>query len=461
MNVYGWSNGGYSDNSENPKIGTHDWIVEKAVDLLPSNEAQIFKDHMTSLKYGTEFPDRPASEGGIGDTFNHHVYFDEQYRVFDDSAALRANETYYQAINLLEQGNLTDGTILAGSVSHYVSDLAVWGHIMGEDTPWGKEQHHQDYENYVNEHLFLFQESIILLEPLNRTSAYQATLDLASDTMFREPNATWMDENYDWNNETFKTRVGESLNLAVNYVANILHTLWLDAMQDYCRITFNTEPANTGTITFDAVTYSDEDFVWKLAGSYNITANPGSYGFSGWTTVGNISIINTNSISSSCTISGNGILKILQVQSSPQPTPPSGCIIVTASYGEETDPQVIFMRNVRDNMIGSNPIGKSLVNGWNIFYYSWSPPVANLISNSEEIQAISRILIFPLIIAGYSTAFVYSIITPISPVIASVFAFSVGVFLGSLFYIILPMMVLLTIFRKRIRQLSNYISNLR
>ncbi|MEE9458528.1 MAG: hypothetical protein V3V84_02055, partial [Candidatus Bathyarchaeia archaeon] len=47
--------------------------------------------------------------------------------------------------------------------------------------------------------------------------------------MFKHPNATWMDNNYDWNNEQFKARVDDSLNLAVNYVANVLHTLWLDA----------------------------------------------------------------------------------------------------------------------------------------------------------------------------------------------------------------------------------------
>lgn len=241
VQVYGWSNGGYSTSPSNPAIGTHDWIVEKAVDLLPSNEAQVFKDHMNWLKYGTELPDRPVSMGGFRDTFNHHVYFDEQHKVFDDSAALRANETYDQALNLLKQGNFSGGVMFAGVTSHYISDLAVWGHVMGADTPWGKETHHSDYENYVTEHQFLFEDDISLIEPLYRISAYQATLDLASDTMFNEPNATYMDANYDWNDPQFKNRVGESLNLAVNYVANVLHTLWLDSgepIPEYSTIMF-------------------------------------------------------------------------------------------------------------------------------------------------------------------------------------------------------------------------------
>lgn len=240
-NVYGWSNGGYSTDPSNPMIGTHDWVVEKAVNLLPSNEAQVFKDHLNMLKYGTELPDLSRMNGGIGDSFNHHVYFDEEHMLFDDISALRANETYYQSLQLLSQGNFSGGVMFAGVMSHYISDVAVWGHCMGADTPWGKEQHHSDYENYVTEHQFLFENSTFLIAPLNYATAYQATLDLASDTMFRNLNATWMDNNYDWNNEQFKGRVEESLNEAVNYVANVLHTLWLDAgepIPEYSTIMF-------------------------------------------------------------------------------------------------------------------------------------------------------------------------------------------------------------------------------
>ncbi len=228
--VYGWSNGGYT-NPSNPAIGTHDWIVEKAVALLPVSESTAFVDNMMWLKYGTELPDRSQGQGGYGDTFNHHVYFNENRQVTDDAAATRANETYTGSLELFKNGNFSGAVMMAGAMSHYISDVAVWGHMMGADTPWGTEKHHQDYESYVNEHMFLFKQSIALLWPLNRTSAYQATLDLASDTMFNTPNATWMDFNYDWGNEQFKSRVSSSLNLAVNYVASVLHTLWLDAGQ--------------------------------------------------------------------------------------------------------------------------------------------------------------------------------------------------------------------------------------
>ncbi len=34
----------------------------------------------------------------------------------------------------------------------------------------------------------------------------------------------WMDQHYNWNNATFRNRAGESLNLAANAVADVLHT---------------------------------------------------------------------------------------------------------------------------------------------------------------------------------------------------------------------------------------------
>ncbi|MEM3579570.1 MAG: hypothetical protein QW468_04790 [Candidatus Bathyarchaeia archaeon] len=37
----------------------------------------------------------------------------------------------------------------------------------------------------------------------------------------------WMDQNYNWSNTAFKNRCGESLNLAVNLLADVLHTFYI------------------------------------------------------------------------------------------------------------------------------------------------------------------------------------------------------------------------------------------
>jgi len=56
--------------------------------------------------------------------------------------------------------------------------------------------------------------------------------ELAYDTTFNTDGTltcTWMDQNYDWNDPTFKNRAGESLNLATNYLADVLHTLYQES----------------------------------------------------------------------------------------------------------------------------------------------------------------------------------------------------------------------------------------
>jgi hypothetical protein len=97
-------------------------------------------------------------------------------------------------------------------------------------------------------------------------------------------------------------------------------------------------------------------------------------------------------------------------------------------------------------MIGSNNVGKVLVIGWNTFYYSWSPPIANIISTSESLQATFRILLYPLVGIIHSTAFIYNTIAPLSLTLASVLGF---VFTGmlSIIYIMLPIYILKALFK--------------
>ena len=67
---------------------------------------------------------------------------------------------------------------------------------------------------------------------LDTMTAYDAAVNLAHDTTFDvdgDLTCVWMDQNYDWNNPAFKNRCGESLNLAVNYLTDVLHTLYVDS----------------------------------------------------------------------------------------------------------------------------------------------------------------------------------------------------------------------------------------
>jgi parallel beta-helix repeat protein len=234
--VSAWSNGGYSDDPSNPKYGTHDWIAEHALDWLPDKEKQYIVSNLVTYLYGTELPDNGAAPDGIGDTINHHVYYFANGSLQDDAAAVRASEEYNNSLNFLKADDYANAAKSAGVMSHYIADLAVFGHVMAGNTDWGAEIHHSDYEDYVVARTLSysgeFNSYLSFDGDLTNTSAYDAAKNLAYDTTFDidgDLTCVWMDQNYDWSNPIFKDRAGESLNLAVNYLTDVLHTLYLDA----------------------------------------------------------------------------------------------------------------------------------------------------------------------------------------------------------------------------------------
>jgi len=214
-------------------------------------------------------------------------------------------------------------------------------------------------------------------------------------------------------------------------------------------INFQTDPSNTGSVTFDGVSSNDGTSISKNSGTYSITANPASgYSFSRWEVSGSILINNPNSPSTTCNINGNCTIKMVQTSQTQTPPPQTGCIIATATYGSSMAPEVIFMRNVRDNMIGSTDIGKTLVTGWNAFYYSWSPPIAEMISKNHNLQPIFQSILMPLVATIHVTAFSYNTVALIDISIASMIGFLVAAFLSTLFYLILPLSASVLLYRK-------------
>lgn len=56
---------------------------------------------------------------------------------------------------------------------------------------------------------------------------------LAYDTTFDSDgnlNCTWIHQNYNWTDPDFRNRCGESLNLAVNLVADVLHSFYVQVI---------------------------------------------------------------------------------------------------------------------------------------------------------------------------------------------------------------------------------------
>ncbi len=270
--VEGWSNGGFSVDPQNPVYGTHDWIAQHALDWLPSQEKWYILSSLNNYLYGTELPDNGEAPDGIGDTVNHHVYYYSDGSLQDDASAVRADQEFHNALDHLKSGNTTMVAKTLGVMSHYIVDVTVFGHVMGNGTDWGPEVHHSDYETYVNERTNSysddFNQYLSFDGRLVLISAYDATRDLAYDTTFDDPDASpratclWMDENYNWFSPEFTARCGESLNLAVNYLADVLHTFYV--LQNTIRV-----PEDYPTIQAAINAASPGDRISVAVGTYN------------------------------------------------------------------------------------------------------------------------------------------------------------------------------------------------
>jgi hypothetical protein len=254
--VFCWSNGGYSSNTAQPDYGTHDWIAQHALDYLPAQEKQYITDNLAAYLYGTELPDNSQAVDGIGDTAKHHVYYSTTGSLTDNASAVRADTEYNAALNFLTTQDYANAAKTAGAMTHYIADLAVFGHVMGASTAWGSETHHSDYEDHVNTRTSSYQGSfnsyLSYDGSLTTVSAYNATVNLAYDTTFGGSGGltcSRMDSNYNWNNPTFSGRCGQSLNLAVNAVADVLHTLYEEASAQSPSSTPTATVAPTSTPT--------------------------------------------------------------------------------------------------------------------------------------------------------------------------------------------------------------------
>ena len=74
-----------------------------------------------------------------------------------------------------------------------------------------------------------------------------------------------------------------------------------------------------------------------------------------------------------------------------------GCLIATATFGSELAPQVQQLREIRDNTILSTEVGTSFMTGFNQWYYSFSPAVADLERESPLFKEVVRLALTPML----------------------------------------------------------------
>nr|ABZ08806.1 hypothetical protein ALOHA_HF4000APKG5C13ctg1g12 [uncultured marine crenarchaeote HF4000_APKG5C13] len=74
-----------------------------------------------------------------------------------------------------------------------------------------------------------------------------------------------------------------------------------------------------------------------------------------------------------------------------------GCLIATAAFGSELAPQIQFLREIRDNTVLQTQSGSAFMTGFNQFYYSFSPTIADYERENPAFKETVKIAITPLL----------------------------------------------------------------
>jgi len=74
-----------------------------------------------------------------------------------------------------------------------------------------------------------------------------------------------------------------------------------------------------------------------------------------------------------------------------------GCLIATATFGSELAPQVQQLREIRDNTILSTESGTAFMSGFNQFYYSFSPIIADMERENPLFKEFVKLSLTPML----------------------------------------------------------------
>ena len=121
-----------------------------------------------------------------------------------------------------------------------------------------------------------------------------------------------------------------------------------------------------------------------------------------------------------------------------------GCLIATAAFGSELAPQVQFLREIRDNTILQTESGISFMTGFNQFYYSFSPTIADYERENPAFKEVVKLTLTPLLTS--LTLLQYADIDSESEMLG----YGIGVILLNIgMYFVAPAVLIMTV-RKRI-----------
>lgn len=116
-----------------------------------------------------------------------------------------------------------------------------------------------------------------------------------------------------------------------------------------------------------------------------------------------------------------------------------GCLIATATFGTEASTEVVFLRELRDRLIGRTRLGAAFIHIYDQWYYSFSPQISNVISVTPSLKSEVGLTLYPLLAVLHATANLASLRIDEDAAIMMVGVFSSlalgGVYLSPIFFI--------------------------
>ena len=106
---------------------------------------------------------------------------------------------------------------------------------------------------------------------------------------------------------------------------------------------------------------------------------------------------NTTGVYYSDTMSKEEFLEMAEQRQKEYDEEQGGCLIATAAFGSEMAPQVQFLRELRDNTVLQTQSGTAFMTGFNQFYYSFSPAIADYERENPMFKEAVKVTLTPLL----------------------------------------------------------------
>ncbi|WP_455368943.1 COG1470 family protein [[Eubacterium] cellulosolvens] len=131
------------------------------------------------------------------------------------------------------------------------------------------------------------------------------------------------------------------------------------------------------------------------------------------------------------------------------------CVVATATYGSELSPEVQFLRGFRDDIVKKTFAGESFMLAFNLWYYSFSPSVADIIIKSQLFKNLMKLSLYPLLGILHMSSIVYTFFKGNSEIAVYMSGIIASFLIGSVYLtpIIIPLL-----YRKKshLRKISTF-----